>query len=94
MSADLYRIRVFFEGHGGMVKVPSRIPGVKSIERHITQAPEIPGLPRLVSIDYAPEVQCAQLMAFAEARRDMTLAEVALLEDWLRGVQNGEGGET
>lgn len=88
MSSDLYPTRVFFEGERGIVKAPGLVPGIKGIERRINMPPDIPGLPRLAGIDYAPDV-VAQLAPFAEPRRDMEAAEILAVRAWLKLLQQG-----
>lgn len=77
MSAGLYGVRVYFEGRDGIVKAPG-------LERQLSAAPVIPGLPPLDAIDYAPAVACAQLQPRHEARRDMSGAECVAMVAWLR----------
>ena len=88
MSSDLYTVRVFFEGDRGIVKVPGLVPGIRGIERRITKPPDIPGLPELAAIDYAPEV-VAQLAPFAGPRRDMEAAEILAVREWIKLLQQG-----
>lgn len=83
MSANLYTVRVYFESQRGCVKAPG-------VYRHIKLAPDIPGLPPLGAIDYAPEVNCATLMARLGGRREMTSAEVLAVRAWLAAVQRGD----
>lgn len=80
MSADLYVVRVFFEGERGCVKAPG-------VYRSISTAPNIPGLPKLTSIDFAPEVNVAYLMPWCGEKREMTAAEALAVVMWLRAVQ-------
>jgi hypothetical protein len=83
MSANLYTVRVFFEAQRGCVKAPG-------VYRSIGTPPDIPGLPPLGAIDYAPEVNCATLMARLGGRREMTSAEVLAVRAWLAAVQRGD----
>lgn len=83
MSAHLYPVRVYFEpGKLGCVKVPG-------VYRNLTQAPEIPGLPKLTAIDYAGEAYPPEITPYMDGRRELTSAELEALRAWLLGVQKG-----
>lgn len=75
MSADLYPVRVYWEAGGGCAKAPG-------FHRRLTAAPNIPGLPRLTSIDYAPGV-CAQVLPHMGHLRDLEPGETAAIHAWL-----------
>lgn len=79
MSEDLYPVRVFFNGHSGCVKTPG-------VYRHITAPPEVPGLPQITSIDYAPGVCCLILPHMGELR-DLTPTEIGAIGVWLDGIR-------
>ena len=89
MSTALYTVRVFFEGSRGIVKVPGLV-GINHIERHITSPPQIPGLPRLTAIDYAPEVHCTDLTPYQDGRREMKIEEIQAVTAWLMAIQRGQ----
>lgn len=84
MSDALYVVRVYFDSGRGCVKA-------HGVYQKITSAPEIPGLPTLEMIDFAPEVQCAMLRPHMGERREMTGAEALAVAAWLRTVQ-ADGG--
>ena len=83
MSADLYTIRVYFEGESGIVICPGVI-------RKISKPPEIPGLPKMIGIDYAPGVFHGELQPWQGKRRGMTSTETGMVNTWLGFVQRGE----
>lgn len=83
MSAALYTVRVYFDAERGCVKAPG-------VYRQISRAPEIPGLPPLGAIDFAPETQTATLRALMGERREMRADESLAVATWLRAVQRGE----
>lgn len=69
MSAHLYPVRVYFEpGKLGCVKVPG-------VYRNLTQAPEIPGLPKMTAIDYAGEAYPPEITPYMDGRRELTGAD-------------------
>lgn len=75
MSHDLYQLRLYWEAGRGCAKVPGRY-------RNLSHPPQIPGLPSLNMIDYAPGV-CAMLQSPYEARRDLTAPEITAVHAWL-----------
>lgn len=83
MSADLYAVRVYFEAYTGCVKYPG-------LYRNINKPPEIPGLPKLTAIDYAPGAFAGTLQAWAGQRREMTVTEAGCVNQWLQAVLRGE----
>lgn len=84
MSADLYRVRVYFEpGKLGCVKVPG-------LYRNMTQPPVIPGLPKITAIDYAGNAYPPEITPYMDGRREMTGDEIACIEEWLQSVRGGE----
>lgn len=82
MSHALYTVRVFFDDASGCVKAPG-------VFRNISRAPVVPGLPKLDMIDFAPEVNVAQLRAHMGERREMHQLESLAVAAWLRAVQAG-----
>lgn len=83
MSDQLYRIRLFWSGTRGLAKKWGR-------QIHLTQAPTLPGCAYLrpVFVDYAPEIDVAELQEVGGAQRGMTDAEIMGAEellDQLRG---------
>jgi hypothetical protein len=80
---------VYFDGQRGCVKVPARA-GLLGIETRISQPPQIPGLPRIASIDYAPAVNCADIAPWMEQRREMTGDEVRAVGAWLAEYQGAD----
>lgn len=89
MSADLYPIRVYFSGESGIVRCPG-VNGVVGIVRKISLPPEIPGLPKLCAIDYAPAFFPGELQPWAGQRREMYKSEIEAVKTWLWFVQRDE----
>lgn len=87
MSTALYATRVYFDGLRGCIKVAGREAGILGIETRISAPPQIPGLPKLETIDYAPCVRCAELQPWMGARREMTGDEVRAVVAWLAAYQ-------
>lgn len=85
MSAALYIVRVYFDGERGCVKAPG-------VYRNISHPPVIHGLPKLETIDFAPEVNVADLRPWMGERREMHEAEALAVVAWLRAVQDGTDG--
>ena len=83
MSADLYTVRVYFEAERGCIKAPG-------LYRAISAPPTIPGLPKLQAIDFAPEVNVADIRPWQGARREMYEAEALAVVAWLRALQAGK----
>lgn len=83
MSADLYTIRVYFEGESGIIRC-------KGVVRKISKPPDIPGLPKLCAIDYAPGVFPGEFQPWAGQRREMSPADAKMVQTWLWFVERGE----
>lgn len=75
MSADLYLIRLFWNGFKGCAKKWGRT-------KELTEAPRICGL-RLIAIDFAPETLTAELQEYAEGRREMRPEEIMAANELL-----------
>ena len=72
MSIALYQYRLFWDGHHGALRCGHRL-------RLLVAAPTLPGAEgvRVEEIDYAPEVDVAQLREAGGDWREMSPAEVA-----------------
>jgi hypothetical protein len=70
MSIALYRYRLYWDGHRGAMRHGDDT-------RILVEAPVLPGSEGLEEIDYAPEVDVAQVRERAGDWREMTPAEVA-----------------
>jgi hypothetical protein len=68
MSHALYSTRLYWGGSRGIAKLRGR-------ELMLSAAPVLAG-PSILMIDYAPEVRCAEILRYGEARRDMTADEI------------------
>ena len=82
MSDDLYRTRLRWcaaSGHGLLkhfgvaVELQARPPVLLHIQR-------------LIDLDFAPDIQVHQVQEAADARRELTAAEIDELNRWLRIV--------
>lgn len=71
MSPFLYRSRLQWEGYHGVAKHDGVLIELRSCPQFL------PG-ERLISADYAPELQIATVQVFNTPRRDMSPAEVTL----------------
>jgi hypothetical protein len=79
MSADLYATCLIWYGpRGGIAKLHGR-------SAKLTTAPRIDRL-RVECIDYRPQIGERRIQLHAEGWRDMTAAEVARADDYLRGL--------
>ncbi len=83
MSSDLYRIRLWWSGTKGLAKKWGR-------QVHLTAAPTLPGCQflRPCFVDYAPEMNTAEIQEVGMSQRAMTDAEIMGAEellDQLRG---------
>ena len=78
MSIALYQYRVFWDGHHGALRSGRHT-------RQLLEAPKLPGSEALdvEEIDYAPEVDVAQLREAGDDWREMSEAEVAGAETLL-----------
>jgi len=72
MSIALYQYRLFWDGHRGALRCGHRL-------QVLAMAPTLPGAEsvQLEEIDYAPEVNVAQLREAGGPWREMSPAEVA-----------------
>ena len=72
MSIALYQYRLFWDGHHGAVRCGRQL-------RLLVAAPTLPGVQgvQVEEIDYAPEVDVAQLREPGGDWREMSAAEVA-----------------
>jgi hypothetical protein len=71
MSAALYTVRVYHDGNKpGCVRIDG-------MHRHINDPPQIPGLPELAAIDFAPATATYLLRVKFEGQRDMADGEIA-----------------
>jgi hypothetical protein len=72
MSIALYQLRLYWDGAQGAARRGAHL-------LKLTQAPQLPGAEgtRFSAIDYAPEVQLAQLRDDRGRWREMTGGEVA-----------------
>ena len=72
MSIALYQYRLFWDGHHGALRCGRQL-------RLLAAAPTLPGAEsvRVEEIDYAPEVDVAQLREAGGDWREMSPAEVA-----------------
>lgn len=68
MSHALYSTRLFWSGSRGIAKLRGR-------EVFLSDAPRLGG-PLVLMVDYAPEVRCAEILRYGEARREMTADEI------------------
>lgn len=75
MSHALYSTRLFWSGSRGIAKLHGR-------EVFLSAAPVLAG-PSILMIDYAPEVQCAEILRYGEARREMTADEIRACDNLL-----------
>lgn len=83
MSAELYTVRVYFDGsRPGCIRIDG-------MQRIITQAPTIPGLPELAAIDFAPATATYQLRTEHQGMREMLENEIAAVHRWLARVAEG-----
>jgi hypothetical protein len=83
MSIELYQYRLFWDGHHGALRSGSHM-------RQLAEAPKLPGCETLniEEIDYAPEVQVAQLREPGGDWREMTESEIAAAETLLALLQS------
>ena len=82
MSIALYQLRLYWDGHRGAARSGNDT-------RILLEAPLLPGSEHaemLEEIDYAPEVDLAQVRERAGEWRDMTAAEVAAAEALLASL--------
>jgi hypothetical protein len=86
MSAALYVWRIYFDTSRGCVKTPG-------MYRHLTHAPEVPGLPLVNQIDYAPETQTFRIQPCNGGWTDMTAAEIAACQSWLHALAVEAAGD-
>ena len=88
MSIALYRLRVYWDGRRGAVRNGDDT-------RILVEAPHLPGTENadnLEEIDYAPEVDVAQVREREGEWRDMTPDEVAAAEALLASLHRPEWG--
>jgi hypothetical protein len=85
MSIALYRYRVFWNGRQGALRSGGRT-------RQLDHTPALPGSETLEieEIDYAPEVQVAQLRESGADWREMSPSEVAGAETLLAMLASAE----
>ncbi|HEV7914121.1 MAG TPA: hypothetical protein VGP22_10155 [Albitalea sp.] len=82
MSIALYRLRLYWDGHHGALRNGDDT-------RILVEAPLLPGAEhadRLEEIDYAPEVDVAQVREREGDWREMTADEVAAAEALLASI--------
>ena len=85
MSIDLYQYRLFWDGQQGALR--------NAGQTHLLhEAPQLPGAPPLIvdAIDYAPEVEVAQLREAGADWREMSAAEIAAADMLLAGAADAE----
>lgn len=80
MSADLYTHRIYWDTSRGCAKAPG-------VYRHLTRAPDIPGLPSLSQIDYAPATQTYRLQPINGGWADMELEHIQACRAWLLAIE-------
>ncbi len=85
MSIALYQYRVFWNGHHGALRSGRHT-------RRLFETPKLPGSETLnvEEIDYAPEVDVAQLREAGEDWREMSPSEVAGAETLLAMLVTSE----
>lgn len=78
MSADLYRIRIWWDSN--------RRPGLAKKDGYpvdLHEPPPVPGIRSLAQLDYAPEMRFGQVRESAYAWRDLSSTEMVWLDEWL-----------
>ena len=83
MSIALYRYRLYWDGHRGAARHGDDT-------RILVEAPVLPGSGELEEIDYAPEVDVAQVREPEGDWREMTPAEVAAADALLLTLSQPE----
>jgi hypothetical protein len=81
MSLALYRIRLYWNGRHGAARHGADI-------RHLDAAPDLPadGGAAIAEIDYAPEVDLAQVREHAADWRAMSDGEIARVKRYLAAL--------
>ena len=79
MSIALYRLRLYWDGRHGAARNGDDT-------RILVEPPLLPGAESLEEIDYAPEVDVAQVREHDGDWREMTVEEVAAAEAYLASL--------